>query len=276
MHTKQGMGGGRKAFLLSILSAAASFAAAALGSSVIHTTTSYPSAFANPNPKPSSLLHRCGFTSTTTTTSRLGLAFVAAAARPTSSFFLSRCDLTTTRRHMTADSSIAPPPALKTKVLTLLFVRRTNPTTGAKEVLLGMKKRGFGIGKWNGFGGKVEPGETIEAAALRELEEESCVKASGVELRGKITFTFLTIPEVLKVSVFEAVGPMVGEPQETEEMMPRWYAESEIPFEKMWADDKYWVPLFLEGKRFRALFEFDDESTILRYDLDTVKDGEEL
>jgi len=177
---------------------------------------------------------------------------------------------------MTASSTTLPPPTLKTKVLTLLFVRRMNPTTGVKEVLLGMKKRGFGLGKWNGFGGKVEPGETIEAAALRELEEESCVKASGVELRGKITFTFLTIPEVLKVSVFEAVGPMVGEPQETEEMMPQWYAESEIPYEKMWADDKYWVPLFLEGKQFKALFEFDDESTLLRYDLDTVKEGEEL
>lgn len=32
-------------------------------------------------------------------------------------------------------------------------------------VLLGMKKRGFGAGKWNGFGGKVQPGETIEEAA---------------------------------------------------------------------------------------------------------------
>ncbi len=92
----------------------------------------------------------------------------------------------------TTDSA-APP----TKRLTLLFVRRANPETGAKEVLLGMKKRGFGQGKWNGFGGKVEPGETVEAAALRELEEESCVRAAGAELRGKITFTFLTIPDVL-------------------------------------------------------------------------------
>lgn len=44
----------------------------------------------------------------------------------------------------------------------------------------------------------------------------------------------------------------------------------------MWADDQYWVPLFLEGKRFQALFEFDDESTILRYDLRAMAPGEEL
>ena len=40
------------------------------------------------------------------------------------------------------------------KVLTLVFLR--NET----KVLLGMKKRGFGVDKWNGFGGKVEVGET--------------------------------------------------------------------------------------------------------------------
>lgn len=35
------------------------------------------------------------------------------------------------------------------------------------QILLGMKKRGLGSGKWNGFGGKVEPNETIEEAAKR-------------------------------------------------------------------------------------------------------------
>lgn len=94
-------------------------------------------------------------------------------------------------------STGTPPAAPVTKRLTLLFVRRTNPDTGAKEVLLGMKKRGFGQGKWNGFGGKVEPGETVAAAALRELQEEACLEAAGAELRGRITFTFLTIPDVL-------------------------------------------------------------------------------
>ena len=52
------------------------------------------------------------------------------------------------------------------KVLTLVFLR------DATRVLLGMKKRGFGVGKWNGFGGKVEPGETVVEAAAREVTEE--------------------------------------------------------------------------------------------------------
>ena len=49
---------------------------------------------------------------------------------------------------------------------------------GERQLLLGRKKRGFGEGKWNGFGGKLEPGETVEEAAVRELQEESGVTAT--------------------------------------------------------------------------------------------------
>ena len=47
------------------------------------------------------------------------------------------------------------------KLLTLLFVLKPG------QVLLGLKKRGFGEGRWNGFGGKVQPDEAIEEAAIR-------------------------------------------------------------------------------------------------------------
>lgn len=47
------------------------------------------------------------------------------------------------------------------KLFTLIIVRNED------EILLGFKKRGFGVGKWNGFGGKVETGESITDAAVR-------------------------------------------------------------------------------------------------------------
>ncbi len=61
-----------------------------------------------------------------------------------------------------------------------------------KKVLLGMKKRGMGQGKWNGFGGKLKPGETIEECALRELEEESGLigKEENLQWVGRIEFYF--------------------------------------------------------------------------------------
>ena len=45
------------------------------------------------------------------------------------------------------------------------------------KILLGYKKRGFGVGRFNGVGGKLEAGETIEQAALREVKEEINVDA---------------------------------------------------------------------------------------------------
>ena len=45
------------------------------------------------------------------------------------------------------------------------------------RLLLGLKKRGFGQGKWNGFGGKLDEGETPRQAAIREMKEESDVES---------------------------------------------------------------------------------------------------
>jgi 8-oxo-dGTP pyrophosphatase MutT (NUDIX family) len=69
---------------------------------------------------------------------------------------------------------------------------------------VGLKKRGFGQGKWNGFGGKVEAGETIEAAAARELKEESLVELGdghALEKRGILNFFFAGEPKVMQVCV---------------------------------------------------------------------------
>lgn len=122
-------------------------------------------------------------------------------------------------------------------------------------VLLGMKKRGFGTGYWNGFGGKVEPGEGIRQAAHRELREEANVDVKRMEVVGEITFVFDDQPVPWKVHVFEG-KEMVGNPTETEEMKPAWFDCEDIPFDFMWADDEHWYPLFLAGKKFTGKFNF--------------------
>jgi len=61
------------------------------------------------------------------------------------------------------------------KRLTLLLLRSNG------RILLGRKKRGFGAGKANGFGGKVEVGETIKEAAVREMQEESGVTIDAAD-----------------------------------------------------------------------------------------------
>lgn len=129
------------------------------------------------------------------------------------------------------------------------------------KILLGLKKRGFGKGKWNGYGGKKEDGETIEEAVVREIYEEMNVKLTTNNLRkvAEIDFFF---PEIEKdkgwdqtVHVFFA-DDWAGNPEETEEMKPQWFKIEDIPMNDMWIDDPHWLPHVLEGKKVMASFVF--------------------
>ena len=139
------------------------------------------------------------------------------------------------------------------KLMTLCIVHRH------ANVLLGMKKRGFGAGRWNGFGGKVAPEETIEDAAKREMREEAGIEVKNLDKVGIIEFAFKNNPEILEVHIFKS-DDFSGEPVESEEMKPQWFHVDEIPFEEMWPDDIHWMPLFLSGKKFRGRFLFDKPS----------------
>lgn len=140
------------------------------------------------------------------------------------------------------------------------------------RVLLGMKKRGFGAGRWNGFGGKVRDGETIEQAARREITEEVGIRPSVLERSGVIDFRFQKNPEeVLEMHIFRATD-FEGEPQETEEMQPQWFHADEIPFHDMWPDDVHWFPLFLSGRKFTGQFLFGEGDAILEQQLQEVRE----
>lgn len=127
------------------------------------------------------------------------------------------------------------------------------------KMLLGRKKYGFAKGVWNSFGGKVKEGESIEASAVRELKEESGLDAEIIEKRAEFLFDFDTGDSGLEVHLFH-VKKYKGEPTETEEMLPRWFHVDELPFAEMWPDDRYWIPLFLAGKKFKGRFLFDKPS----------------
>lgn len=133
-----------------------------------------------------------------------------------------------------------------------------------------MKKRGFGTGRWNGFGGKVSQTETIEEAAKRELREEAGIEANNMEKLGIIDFEFDGNPEILEVHIFKSDN-FSGEPSESEEMKPQWFHIDEIPFKEMWPDDMHWIPLFLGGKKFKGKFLFGESDVILKYELTEVK-----
>lgn len=125
-----------------------------------------------------------------------------------------------------------------------------------RRVLLGMKKRGFGQGKWNGFGGKVLEGEGVEEATKREVFEEIGVEVRGMEKVAELHFTFPYKPEWDQlVRVFLAVE-WEGKPAESEEMRPEWFEKEKLPFAQMWSDDEYWLPRVLDGEKIVGRFVF--------------------
>jgi len=151
------------------------------------------------------------------------------------------------------------------KLLTLCLIHEP------PRLLLGLKKRGFGAGLWNGFGGKLQPGESIEDAARRECAEECGIRVKELTQCGHLEFEFKGDPEIMDVHVFR-VGGYDGEPVESEEMRPQWFDTAALPYDSMWADDRHWMPLFLAGKDFRGKFLFDGPDKIVSVDLKEVPD----
>lgn len=144
------------------------------------------------------------------------------------------------------------------KILTLCMIYNDS------QILLGMKKRGFGAGKFNGFGGKVEIEESLENAAQRELKEEAGIIAKDLRKRGILHFRFEGEKETLEMHIFSA-SRFEGEPKESEEMKPEWFQLDKIPFDKMWLDDKFWFPFLLAGKNFQGYFLFRGHNEILSH-----------
>ena len=155
------------------------------------------------------------------------------------------------------------------KDVTLLFLVKKS---GGKitELCLAMKKRGFGAGRWNGAGGKLEPGETFEQAAIRETHEEIGVKPAKLQKIAHVKFIFPNKPEWNNNCSAYISESWQGELVESEEMRPEWFKVENLPFDKMWPDDKFWLPEIISGKYINAEFTFGEKDVILDKKIDIV------
>ena len=143
---------------------------------------------------------------------------------------------------------------------TLVFVIRDG------RILLIDKKTGLGKGKVNGPGGKVEKGESPEQCAVRECQEELSISVSDLQYCGQHRFQFVDGYSI-HVWVYRT-SEYSGEPTESVEAKPLWVDVDKIPYEKMWEDDRIWLPLLLNGEKFMGRWIFDGDKMI-DYDLVT-------
>lgn len=135
------------------------------------------------------------------------------------------------------------------------------------KILLGMKKRGFGKGKWNGFGGKVAPNEGIEQATTREIFEEAGITPQALEKVALLHFEFEDKPEwEMQVHAY-ITRKWKGQPSESEEMKPKWFSLDEIPLEQMWDDDTYWLTRALAGEKLEGWFLFGKDEKVKEHQI---------
>jgi 8-oxo-dGTP pyrophosphatase MutT (NUDIX family) len=147
------------------------------------------------------------------------------------------------------------------KDTTLLFLVKKDGGT-ITDICLAMKKRGFGAGRYNGVGGKVEAGESIKDAVRRETKEEIGVDVREITKRAELTFIFSHKEEWNQLVHVYLCDSWEGKVAESEEMSPSWFSIQTIPYNDMWPDDIFWLPQILEGKELSARFVFAEGDVI--------------
>ncbi len=157
---------------------------------------------------------------------------------------------------------------LKTLNTTILLIEKDN------KILLGRKKRGFAQGVLIGIGGKQDTNETIEQTMIRETQEEIGVTPTEYQQVGIIIFdTYYKGEHVnLVLNIFKATN-FVGEPVETDEILPLWFSKNNIPYEQMLEDDIIWMEIVLKGQMVTGKVVFDENLKMQQNTIRVCEDG---
>ncbi|MFD1713476.1 8-oxo-dGTP diphosphatase [Amnibacterium flavum] len=144
-------------------------------------------------------------------------------------------------------------------------------TDSGVEVLLGEKLTGIGRGKVVGPGGKLEPGESAVAAAVREVSEEVGLTVGEADARpiARLEYSFPHRPEWSQASTAFVATRWSGEPRSSRELSPVWFPIGALPLERMWADARLWLPRALAGEFVRGECSYGEDN-------DSVADWREI
>ena len=104
------------------------------------------------------------------------------------------------------------------------------------------KKNDVNEGKWIGVGGHIEKGETKDAAAIREVKEETGLNVHSLKCNGEVLFVNDDYQELMYVYEIEDFD---GEEIPCNEGDLKWIPIKDIYSYPMWEGDKAFLPLLI-------------------------------
>lgn len=139
------------------------------------------------------------------------------------------------------------------KLATLCYVQKPGYTLMLHRV---KKKNDMHQGKWNGLGGKLEPGESPEECAVREVLEESGLRCHNPRLRGFITFPAFDEIDDWYTFLF-TLDDFEGELIDSPEGNLAWIANDELLGLNLWPGDRVFLPWVFQDALFSAKFVYE-------------------
>jgi 8-oxo-dGTP diphosphatase len=141
------------------------------------------------------------------------------------------------------------------KLATLCYVKQNNHT-----LMLHRVKHANDIheGKWNGLGGKLEPGESPEQCVIREVQEESGLLIQRPRYHGLLIFSDFKDDDwyVWVFSATEFSGALI----DSTEGNLKWIPDAELTSLPLWPSDHIFLPWLAQDKIFSARFQYHGEA----------------
>lgn len=142
------------------------------------------------------------------------------------------------------------------------------------KILLARKKRGFGVDKLNGYGGKMdESDKTIRDTAIREAQEEGHVTPIDLTHVATISYYFWDKPDIGQIVTVYLCRKWEGTPVETEEMAPEWFDITNVPYDRMWVSDIHYLPRLLNGETLEGELLFNTDGSVAEHDFKEIHSG---
>lgn len=140
------------------------------------------------------------------------------------------------------------------KLATLCYIKKNGQTLMMHRI---KRKDDLHFGKWNGLGGKMQPGETPEECVIREIVEESGLLIKDPLLKGFLTFPSFDKWDDWYVFVFTAYR-FRGKLLDSAEGYLKWVDDDELLKLDLWEGDHIFLPWLEDKKFFSAKFNYQN------------------